>query len=71
MTAHESLFNFHKMFQYMCYHNNSSYMYYIQIFTGIFLSDCNLSLPENKLVSGHHCHILQEEDGQVFLCDTR
>ncbi|XP_060591695.1 E3 ubiquitin-protein ligase CHFR-like [Ruditapes philippinarum] len=33
-------------------------------------NDCDLSLSENKLVSGHHCHISREKDGKITLTDT-
>ncbi|XP_022102135.1 E3 ubiquitin-protein ligase CHFR-like [Acanthaster planci] len=31
---------------------------------------CNLSLPENKLISGQHCVLTRNEDGLVLLKDT-
>ncbi|XP_038059674.1 E3 ubiquitin-protein ligase CHFR-like [Patiria miniata] len=31
---------------------------------------CNLSLPENKLISGQHCVLLRNEDGTVIVRDT-
>ncbi|XP_033748053.1 E3 ubiquitin-protein ligase CHFR-like isoform X2 [Pecten maximus] len=32
--------------------------------------DSDISLPNNKLVSGRHCHIEKDSDGRVWLCDT-
>ncbi|XP_069135608.1 E3 ubiquitin-protein ligase CHFR-like isoform X2 [Argopecten irradians] len=32
--------------------------------------DCDISLSNNKLVSGRHCHIEKDADGKVWLCDT-
>ncbi|XP_053376262.1 E3 ubiquitin-protein ligase CHFR-like [Mercenaria mercenaria] len=32
--------------------------------------DCDLSLSDNKLVSGHHCHIQRDKDGKITLNDT-
>ncbi|XP_021340674.1 E3 ubiquitin-protein ligase CHFR-like, partial [Mizuhopecten yessoensis] len=32
--------------------------------------DCDISLANNKLVSGRHCHIEKDAEGQVWLCDT-
>ncbi|XP_025106725.1 E3 ubiquitin-protein ligase CHFR-like [Pomacea canaliculata] len=31
---------------------------------------CDISLKDNKLVSGHHCYILRDESGKVWLHDT-
>lgn len=32
--------------------------------------DCDISLSNNKLVSGRHCHIEKDAEGKVWLCDT-
>lgn len=32
--------------------------------------DCDLSFAGNKLVSGHHCSVERDEDGQVWLRDS-
>lgn len=49
------------MFIYMHTHTT-----YICVFVG-----CDISLKDNKLVSGHHCYILRDESGKVWLHDTR
>lgn len=33
--------------------------------------ECDLAFPGNKLVSQKHCAITKEEDGKVYLTDTR
>lgn len=32
--------------------------------------DCDISFAGNKLVSGHHCSVERDEDGQVWLRDS-
>lgn len=33
--------------------------------------DNDLAFPENKLVSQRHCKITQEEDGIIYITDSR
>lgn len=33
-------------------------------------TDCDLSFPANKLMSGHHCYLERGKDGKVMLHDT-
>lgn len=39
--------------------------------SGFFFPDCDLSFPENKLVSLNHCEITRNGEGDSFLEDTR
>lgn len=38
--------------------------------SNFWLSDCDISFPGNKLVSGHHCTV-EKDEGQVWLRDSR
>jgi len=45
---------------------------YLKIRIELFIStDCDISLSEVKLVSGRHCFLEREDDGKVYLHDTR
>ena len=44
---------------------------YFQYIKNLFcLLDCNLSFPDNKMLSSNHCYIEKDDEGKIWLVDT-